>query len=303
MEFGSDVDAARSRTTIVAAGSDALIATATAETRGCRVGDAATYRWSLEGKDTVMTLTADGVDACVARERGLAGSWVRSDLPVAPDGVPMQPGIHATAAFSPFEGPEATGQLTYIVGDRWKVKEDRAGIFLLHHLGGGVASDPSGDLFIHLFTQPRAAADYVNGATCGPTTALAGAGITVDDLVAVIRARPGVVSTSPSRVVIGGYEGQLLDVHVAPSWTGGCRTPDGRVVALPLLVGSEFEMGAAVGIGPDGPVRLVVLDLTGGRTMAIAVFAGGPVEPSQLNAEAGEAMRVIESFQFHPPIP
>jgi hypothetical protein len=301
MEFGSDTGAATSRTAIAAAGSDALVATATVETRGCAVGDAGTYRWSVEGKATVMTLTADGKDACAAREQSLAGQWVRADLPQTPNGVPMQPGTYLTAAFSPFDAPETQGQLSYTVPERWKVKEDRAAIFLLHHLAADAATDGSGDVFIHLFTQPRLVADYVNGAACGPTSEVPGVGTGVDDLVAAIIARPGVESTTPSRITVGGYQGEMVDLHLAASWSRGCRTPDASFVALPLLLGPDFEIGANFGIGPNSPARLILLDLTGGRTIAIAVFKAGPAEPSQLEADSGEAMRVIESFEFHPP--
>jgi hypothetical protein len=189
------------------------------------------------------------------------------------------------------------------VPERWKVKEDRAATFLLHHLADTAATDSAGDVFIHLFTQPRLVADYVKGATCGPTSEVPGVGTGVDDLVAAIIARPGVESTTPSRITIGGYVGRMVDLHLAPSWSGGCRAPEGSFVALPLLLGPEFGFGADFGIGPNSPVRLILLDLTGGRTIAIAVFEGGPAEPSQLDAASREAMRVIDSFEFHPPTP
>jgi hypothetical protein len=102
-------------------------------------------------------------------------------------------------------------------------------------------------------------------------------------------------------VRIGGYDGQMLDLQLAPSWTGGCRAPDGPFVAMPILDGTEFEMGAGVGLGPNGSFRLILLDLTGGRTMAIAVFGAGPSQPSQLDEEVAGAMPIIESFEFHPP--
>ena len=79
-DFGPEPGAGASRSAIAAAGPDTLAVTATAETQGCAVGDVGTYRWSLEGKGTVLTLTAVGPDACAAREAALAGHWVRADL-------------------------------------------------------------------------------------------------------------------------------------------------------------------------------------------------------------------------------
>jgi hypothetical protein len=303
VDFGPEPGVGASKSAIAASGADALVATASAETRGCMTGDTGTYRWSLEGKGTVLTLTAISADACAAREEALAGPWVRSDLPTPPDGVPMEPGTYVTSALDLFGAPEVSGQLSYTVPDRWKVKEDRAGTFLLHHLPDDSAGPPSTDLFIRVFTQPRMVADYAEGATCGEHSDAPGVGRRVADIVAAIIARPGVVSTPPLAVTIGGYEGQMLDLQLARSWKGGCRAPDGPKVAMPILDGTEFEMGAGAGLDPNGSFRLILLDLTGGRTMAVAVFAVGPSLPPQLEEQVAGAMPVIESFEFHPPTP
>jgi hypothetical protein len=303
VDFGPEPGAGASKSAITASGSDALVATATAETHGCAIGDTGTYRWSLEGKGTVLTLTAISPDACAAREKALAGQWVRADLPLPPDGVPMGPGTYVTSALDLFGAPGVSGQLSYTVPDRWKVKEDRAGTFLLHHLPDGSAGQPSTDSFIYVFTQPRMVADYAEGATCGEHRDAPGVGRRVDDIVAAIVARPGVVSTPPLAMTIGGYDGQLLDLELAPSWKGGCQAPDGLKVAMPILDGTAFEMGAGAGLGPDGSFRLILLDLTGGRTMAVAVFDAGPSQLSQLDEQVAGAMPIIESFEFHPPTP
>jgi hypothetical protein len=144
-------------------------------------------------------------------------------------------------------------------------------------------------------------ADYAEGATCGEHSDAPGVGRRVTDIVAAIIARPGVVSTPPSAVTIGGYVGQMLDLQLAPSWTGGCKAPDGPFVAMPILDGTEFETGAGVGLGPNDSFRLILLDLTGGRTMAVAVFDAGPSLPSQLEEQVAGAMPIIASFEFHPP--
>ncbi len=302
LDFGPTAGDAASSSAVAAAGADTLVATATAETQGCAIGEAGTYHWSLEGQGTVMTLTASA-DACAAREKALAGPWVRADLPLPPSGEPLTPGTYLTSAFDPFGAPGATGELSYTVPDRWKVKEDLAGAFLLHRLPDNSSSQPSMDTLVHLFTQARLMADYTKGAICGQSGEAPGVGRGVDDIVAAILARPGVVSTPPTAVNIGSYAGQMLDVHLAPTWTGRCQNLDGPIIAMPLLLGLESERSAGIGLVGDSPVRLILLDLTGGRTMAIAVFSGGPSQPSEFEAQAGEAMPVIESFEFHQPVP
>ena len=79
--FGPAPGPGASQSAIDAVGIDRLVITATAETRGCSVGDVGEYRWSIGGKGTVMTLEAIDTDACEGREPALEGAWIRSDLP------------------------------------------------------------------------------------------------------------------------------------------------------------------------------------------------------------------------------
>ncbi len=302
MDFGREPGAAASRSAITAAGLDTLVVTATAETKGCAIGDIGTYRWSVAGKGTVLTLTAIGADACPAREQALAGPWVRSDLPLpAGGGVTLPPGRHETSAFDPFDRPRVSGQLSYTVPDGWTVEDDQPTTIVLHHFHDASPGRPATDSFIGLFTQPRMAADFASGAICGPFSEAPGVGRGVGDLVAAIRARPGVVSTPPAAVTIGGYEGQMLDLHLAPAWIGGCRAPEGPIVGMPILL--EAGSGPSVGISPAHPLRVILLDLTGGRTMAVAIYGVEPSQASSFDAQVAEAMPIIESFAFHPPGP
>ena len=305
LEFGPEPGAEASTSAIRAADIDILEATATAGTVGCALGDVGIYRYALEGKDTVMTLTAIGTDACAAREEALAGPWVRSDLPAPVDpAATLPPGTHETARFDPFGDPAVFGQLSFTVPEGWKVKDDEPAYFLLHHLPDAAQGQSAVDSFILLLARPAVAADFSKGATCGsPVSDAPGVGNGLDDLVAAIRARPGVVSTAPAAVTIGGYEGQTLDLELATSWTGGCLTPDGPVVGMPLLHEAGAETGPGFGLGSDRPVRLVLLDLTGGRTLAVAIFEIEPSERSVFEAHAAELMPIIESFEFHPPTP
>jgi hypothetical protein len=302
LRFGPTAGDVATGDAVAVAGTDTLITTATSETHGCAIGDAGTYRWSVAGQGTVLVLTAIGADACAAREPALAGSWVRADLPGPPSDEPLPPGTYRTSAFDAFGATGVTGQLSYAVPDRWKVKEDLAGAFLLHRLGDDSAAPPSPDTFIHLFTQARLMADYGEGAICGESSEASGVGRTVEGIVTAIRARPGVVSTRPAAVTIGGYAGQMLDLRLDATWTGGCQHPTGRIIAMPLLLGIESEPSAGIGLVLDGPVRLILLDLGAGRTMAVAIFGGEPM-PAAFQQQIADAMPVIESFAFHPPRP
>ena len=143
------------------------------------------------------------------------------------------------------------------------------------------------------------AADFQEGATCGPPFGeTPGVGHGVEAIVAAIRARPGVVSTGAAAVTIGGYDGQMLDLHLAPSWIKGCQAPEGHLVGMPILL----EAGSKTKIAPlttDYPLRLILLDLTDGRTMSIAIFNNEPFPPSTFERQVAAVMPVIESFEFH----
>ena len=302
IDFGPEPGAKASRSTIAVAGPDTLTITATNETKGCGVGNVGTYRWLLEGKDTVLTLTAIGGDACAAREEALAGQWVRSDFP--PNGPgggdpTLTPGKHATSVFDPLADPASPMRLSYTVPAGWQVIDDSTPAFLLHRFVEGAKGEPNTDTVIGVLIQPRIAADLPAGAACGPFGEAPGFGSGVADLVAAIRARPGVVASAPAAVTIGGYAGRMLDLELASSWTGGCAGPMGPVIGVPIVVEAGPAIGPSIGLVPHHPIRLILLDLTGGRTLAIAIQDLASPGPDLFQALMEQAMPVVESFEFH----
>jgi len=298
LDYGPEpgTPASRSDVAVVTGGLNALEVTATFETQGCAFGAVGTYRWSLEGQGTVMTLRAIGPDACPARQEALAGQWVRSDLPPAGQSEPMlPPGTYLTLGFDPFGVPEVSGQLSYTLPPGWNVLEDQPASFTAHHV--------LDNTFVLLLAEPRMAAEIESGTTCGPFSEAPGVAHGVDDIVAAIIARPGVGSTLPAPVTVGGYEGQILDLNVARSWTGGCQAPEGLIVGIPLLLGAGSGTGPTIGIGRDSAIRLILLDLTNGRTLSIAIFKPDASSASPFEEQVAVAMPVIESFEFRAPAP
>ena len=294
MDFGPEPGAAASRSAITAAAFDMLLVTATGETQGCAIGDLGSYRWSLKGNGTVLTLTAISPDACAARETALAGDWVRADFPPRVNGeITLTPGTYLTSSFDPFGNPAAPVRVSYTVPDGWKVVDDSTAVFVLNR--------PPGTL-VAILAQPRMAAEFTAGQACGPGDDAPGVRGVVAELVAAIVARPGVVSTRPTAVTIGGKQGQLLDLRLAKSWTGSCHAPEGPVVGLPILNGGGAP-GPVVGLSPDHPVRLILLDLGNGRTMAVVIFDLEPSQPVPFQTQVAEVMPIIESFEFHPLTP
>jgi len=299
---GPDVGAA-SHSAAAAAGPETLVVTATADTTGCAVGDLGVYRFALEGKGTFMTLTAIGTDACATREAALAGPWAQADLPPPNEGLTLSPGTYQTTGFDPFTDDATPGRLSYTVPAGWKVKEDASTAFVLHHLPDALPGQPATDTFIFMIAQPRLAAAFEEGAVCGEFVDAPGVTSGVDDIVGALRARPGVIATPPTAVTIGGYEGTLIDLRLDPSWTGGCTAPDGPVVGIPILSGPGSGSGPSVGLAPNAPVRLILVDVGDGRTMAIVVACAEPSTLAFFDAQVATAMPVIESLELHPPTP
>ena len=151
MDFGPAPGDAASKSMVAAGEPDVLVATATVDTQGCAIGDTGAYRWSLEGKGTILTLTAISADACAARQDALAGPWVRTDLPPLGDGVTLLAGTYETKAFDPFGKPSLSSRLSSTVPAGWKVKVDDAATLLLHRLPDASSTKPSTDLFVSIF--------------------------------------------------------------------------------------------------------------------------------------------------------
>jgi len=304
VEHGPAPGPAASRSKLTAVGIDRLILTATAQTKGCLTGDVGEYRWSIGGKGTVLTLAVVGSDGCADRESALKGPWVRSDF-VASDGAEgaLSPGTHQTTAFDPLGDSGAPTRLSYTVGPGWEAVEDNPAVFVLHQVPDPASGQASMDAFLFLFGEPRVAADIERGASCAPFSAAPDIGGGVDAILAAIIARPGVASTPPSEVTIDGVEGQVVDLQLAPDWQGGCEAPEGPVVGVPLLVGAGLGQGPTLGIGPDHPIRLVLLDVGRGRTMSIAMVLGEPSEAAKFEAWVNATMPVVEGLRFHDPAP
>lgn len=120
------------RSTVAVNGPGTFVVTATPATPGCQVGDGGTYGWTLEGQDTVLTLTPRSPDACAVRQALLAGPWVRAGLVGPPIGTSLVPGTHHSTAFDPFGDPRRPAQLGYTVPAGWEIVQDDRDTFVLH---------------------------------------------------------------------------------------------------------------------------------------------------------------------------
>jgi hypothetical protein len=121
----------------------------------------------------------------------------------------------------------------------------------------------------------------------------AGVGTTVAEVVATLAADPRLIATSPQPVTVGGRAGQMLDIQVAPSWTGTCAFSGGDPAVLIL---SASDTGPAFGTGGTERARYILLDVGGSL---VSINAGAP-NGSGFEALMAEVMPIIQSIRFTP---
>jgi len=123
-----------------------------------------------------------------------------------------------------------------------------------------------------------------------------GVGTTASAMVQALAARPGLATTAPAPITIGGLSGFTIDVTLAADWTTPCPFSEGQPFMATVMDGQAVPgTGLHWGLGPvtDGSfARYIILDLPGGGTVLIA--------PGGSPTFVASAMPVIESFEFAP---
>lgn len=133
---------------------------------------------------------------------------------------PLPAGTYETAAFRP--------TLTFTVPPGgWTHEGDRARGFSL-----GKSSSRFGVLGVSVMSQRAIPVQDDCSGDRKP-----GAGDTVQDWVAFLIEHPGLETTKPVPVALGGFDGMQLDVKVAASWTLTCPESEGPAVVL--IAGSD----------------------------------------------------------------
>jgi hypothetical protein len=123
-----------------------------------------------------------------------------------------------------------------------------------------------------------------------------GVGRTAADLSTWLTTLPGLVSTKPAPISIGGLTGYTVDLSVAATWTQSCSFSNGQpVVSLWSDADPTDHEGFDWGIGAGAKMRVVLLDLGDGRSLLIDVEGAA----ADYDALLPDAMTVIDSFVFH----
>jgi hypothetical protein len=190
-------------------------------------------------------------------------------------------GTHTTDAFIP--------GLTYTMpAGGWRNLTDQKGEVFFLPPGQDVALiGPGGADYIGVYTSVRAenrnCSNEEEASSDEP-----GVGRTPEALAAEFQARPGLATTTPTAVTIGGLSGLVMDLRLAPGWTGRCfYAPDPAVQLLGGVDPSAFEHGIITGL----TMRLYLL-ARGDSSLAIEIddYADGA------NLDAYSA--IVDQFVF-----
>jgi hypothetical protein len=139
---------------------------------------------------------------------------------------------------------------TYSMPGDWHVFEDQPDQFGVEVVG----SDTAG---INIWRNIHPSAPCYGGFA-------AKAGSSAADFTAWLAAHEGVKTSQATQIAVGGLSGWMIDVAIAPNWTGTCVIDGKSVVTVPLLIGKPDGTGVAWGADPGRQERIYVLDLPGG---------------------------------------
>ena len=260
---------------------------------GCQPRGEGTYDFALSPDSTVLTLTAVA-DQCGPRTAALAGDWIRAACPDPQAWClgDIGPGAHVSTFFTPLVPPSdwqyRYGAFSYTVPAGWANTADFPdGISFAQQ----DAPENTG-IYVWSNVVPHSQADMCT------TTPEPGVGRDAAAIATWLTTLPGLVTTEPAAVTIGGLSGLMVELSVAPTWTATC--PYAATPGQPLV--STFSAptagdGIDWNIQAEGRTRVILLDLPDGHALVIDIEGQNKAD---YDALLPEAMQVVNSFVLNP---
>lgn len=258
----------------------------------CRPGQEGSYTVGLSSDRQTMTLTPVR-EACSPRADILAGDWTRWPCPnpYSICGPELDPGLHHSSFTapgdpnSPADPASVMSGYSYVVPAGWSSRGNAL----------GRPNDP-GSMLITLEVD---VAPHSQAPNC-PDAVEPGVGSTPADLATWLQGLPGLVTTTPTPVTIGGHSGLLMDVSVAPAWRLDCQQdPPGAPARVVYTFTDRVDAPVKVTNGNvlegDTHSRYILLEFGAAHTLLIEISA--PDEASW-NDLVQAAMPIVETFQF-----
>lgn len=281
-------------------------------TTSASCGDGATgeYRWGISPDGRRLTITAVA-DACAVRLAAVPGEWLRIACkdPQQPCLADLAAGTYPSLNFAPHLQTNDTatpvyGALRYTVPEGWANAADLPGQLVLVKSSDYASYGPDGATNGSVHELVVASNPVLSDQTGDCAGALvASVDHSVQGFVDWLRALSRIESSVPTAIEIDGHRGQLIDLRVAPSWTGTCPDdPDGTPTAVILTpyapFGSLAELQSRVpswALVGEERMRLILLDVGEGDIVLLQVVA---TDPARFEPLAAEAMPIIQSMTF-----
>ena len=168
----------------------------------------------------------------------------------------LEAGTYTTAAFTP--------QLTYTVPAGWQNLEDLPGNFLLLPPGYDLDGvDAAFSEYIGIYASVRAE-NRLCTTEAEAESDEPGVAYTPQAIAAEFASRPGLTTTEPQPVTIGGLSGLVMDIRMADGWTGTCFfMPAGEPIVQ--LTGGLDPTHIDHSVDPAVTMRLYLLQGRAGR--------------------------------------
>lgn len=243
---------------------------------------------------TLLLATALALSACSpapAASPSAAESAARTSTP--------RPTVSSVACPYPdgdeCRGPLAAGEshktklfvpaFSLVVGEGWDNTVDNPNEYQLMRSGPDGQPSQTG---IYMFRNIA-----IQAATCEDKPE-PGIGRTPTDMAAYLRDHVGLTTTEPEAVNIGGLDGVMIEVALAPTWTEPCHYSEGQP-NVPLFWGADAESGLEWSMGPGWQDRYYILAMPGGGNVLIDLGAFGE---GDFDAFREAAVPVIDSITF-----
>jgi hypothetical protein len=192
------------------------------------------------------------------------------------------------AAGGPYETRLFVPVFSHYVGEDWDNIVDSANEY--HIMRNGPDGEPS-QAGIYIFRNVA-----IQAATCEDKPE-PGIGRTPSEMAAYLSDHVGLITTGAEAVNIGGLDGVMIDVALAPTWTQTCHYSEGEP-NVPLFWGTDAASGLEWSTGPGWQDRYYILAMPGGGNVLIAVETPGT--DSDLDELLEVAVPVVESIVFDP---
>jgi hypothetical protein len=189
----------------------------------------------------------------------------------------LEPGTYRSQAFQP--------RLTFTLPGGWWIASDSPEYLGLQPVSSSLVG-------IHFFRDPQPASQDL---AC-PVVPEPGAGTAALAFVTWIRGLPGLTTSPPRPVTVGGLAGIELDVAIADGWTASCPFANG-LPTTPLFVGRTDDGFRWVVAGSER-LRLTFIDLPGGGTLVLDIDA---FEGSLWNDLLASASPIVASLEIAAP--